>query len=226
MTSSDGLHAAVAAAGLASEVENGRLLAATVELARGVYGAQACSVLGFDAEGGELVFEAVAGAGAGELPGRRFPADRGIAGWVLAARQPLVVEDVVQDPRFAVDVAESTGYVPTAIMAAPLLVGERAVGVLEVLDRADDTTLRLADLDVLTHLAEQAGAALDIAARARRARAVLDGGEADVGVVARLAVALDALEGTRRETALTLLATVEELLRPPRDDAAAVMEGF
>ena len=47
-----------------------------------------------------------------------------------------------QDPRFATDVAEGTGYVPSGLMAAPLLHEERALGVLEVLDRPGAVALQ------------------------------------------------------------------------------------
>ena len=44
------------------------------------------------------MFEAVAGEGEGTLIGRRL-GRKGIAGWVLVTRQPIVVEDVTDDPR-------------------------------------------------------------------------------------------------------------------------------
>ena len=72
----------------------------------------------------ELVFEAVSGEGSETLIGQRLPQGTGIAGWVLAARQPLVLDDVGGDPRFARDVAEATGYVPSGLMAVPLLHGD------------------------------------------------------------------------------------------------------
>ena len=52
-----------------------------------------------------------------------------------STRQPLVLDDVQSDPRFARDVAEKTGFVPQGLMAVPLLADERALGVLQVLDR-------------------------------------------------------------------------------------------
>jgi GAF domain-containing protein len=55
--------------------------------------------------------------------------------------QPIAVSDVQADPRFARDVAESTAYVPRAILAAPLMGGSGDVlGVLSVLDPAVDQT--------------------------------------------------------------------------------------
>ena len=71
------------------------------------------------------------------LIGMRMPSGQGVAGWVLTTRQPIVIEDVQSDPRHAKDVAERTGYVPKGLMAVPILHEERALGVLQVLDRPD-----------------------------------------------------------------------------------------
>lgn len=81
-------------------------------LARSIFGAKACSTLLLDEETNELVFEAVAGHGEESLLGLRFPAGTAIAGWVLATRTPLIVEDVLKDPRFASTVAADTGPCP------------------------------------------------------------------------------------------------------------------
>ena len=106
------LRAAVAAGALGSEESYRELLQSIVEVARAIFGARASSVFLHDEESDELVFEAVAGEGAGDLVGQRFPSSTGIAGWVLVTRQPLVVDELDKDPRFAREAAESTGFVP------------------------------------------------------------------------------------------------------------------
>ena len=141
---SDDLRAAVAAGALGSEDSYRALLQSIVEVARAIFGARASSVFLFDEPSDELVFEAVAGEGAGDLVGQRFPSSTGIAGWVLVTRQPLVVEELENDPRFAREAAESTGFVPKGIMAVPLLYEDRALGVLEVLDRPAKAAFSLA----------------------------------------------------------------------------------
>ena len=88
------------------------LLRSIVDVARAIFGARAASVFLLDDESDELVFEAVSGEGEESLVGRRFPSSTGIAGWVLVTGQPLVLDDVAADPRFATEAAESTGYVP------------------------------------------------------------------------------------------------------------------
>jgi GAF domain-containing protein len=129
------LKAAVAAGVVGSEETFRELLQSVVEVARAIFNAQASSIFLLDEESDELVFEAIAGPGADTLIGQRFPSSTGIAGWVLVTRQPLVIEDVTEDPRFAKDVAETTGYVAKGLMAVPLLHEERSLGVLEVLNR-------------------------------------------------------------------------------------------
>jgi GAF domain-containing protein len=210
--SEDRLHAAVAAGVLGSEEGHAQLLQSIVEVARAIFGAKASSVFLHDEESDELVFEAVAGEGAGELVGKRFPSSTGIAGWTLVTRQPLVIDDVSEDPRFGRDVAESTGYVPRGLMSVPLLVEERALGVLQVLDRPQRSAFSLAEMELLGLFANQAAIALDLLQKARRAGAALDD-KGEIAVVARIAAELDALEDERREQGLTLLRALESVLK-------------
>jgi GAF domain-containing protein len=209
----DRLRAAVAAGVLASEDAHRRLLHATVEVARGIFSARASSIFLYDEETDELVFEAVAGEGSETLIGHRIPSSTGIAGWVLVTRQPLVLEDVTQDPRFAKDVAETTGFVPRGLMAVPLLHEEDAVGVLEVLDRPEQSRFSLEEMELLGLFANQAAISLDLLGRARRARAVLEEGDADATALARLAARLDALEGSKRKAGMELLQALETLFK-------------
>ena len=205
MTEKSELQAAVAAGLVGSEEAFRGLLAAIVEVARSIFGAKASSILLLDPDTEELVFEAVVGEGEEDLLGMRFPAGKGIAGWVLATRTPLVIEDVKEDPRFATDVAEDTGYVPSGLMAAPLLYDEQALGVLEVLDRPGASLFSLQEMELLGLFANQAAIAVDLLQRARRAEKVLHDAESELSVVSQLATAIAALEGERREAGVRLL---------------------
>ena len=214
MSGADDLRSAVAAGALGSEASHRELLVSIVEVARAIFGAKASSIFLHDEATDELVFEAVAGEGGEGLVGRRFPSSTGIAGWVLVTRQPLVVDDVSADPRFATEAAESTGYVPRGIMAVPLLHGERAIGVLEVLDRPSDSQFTLAEMDLLGLFAHQAALALDLLRGARAAQAAL-AGEGELAPLARVAAALGEGEEARA-AGLRLLAALDELLRERR----------
>ncbi len=84
----------------------------------------------------ELEYVASAGAGSQQIVGTRLPLERGVAGFVAASGQALYVKDTARDRRFARDVAESTGYVPSAVLAVPVHDGDEVLGVLSVLDPA------------------------------------------------------------------------------------------
>lgn len=205
--------AAAAAGMLAAEERHRALLQSIVDVARAIFAARASSVFLLDEEADELVFEAVSGEGEGDLVGRRFPAGTGIAGFVLMTGQPLVIDDLQQDPRFAREAAESTGYVPHGLMAVPILVEERALGVLEVLDRPGDRAFSLAEMDLLSLFAHQAAVALDLLQAARRARAGVETGAGRAAQVARIAALL---EGEDDDAAGRLLDALEALLRRRR----------
>jgi len=208
----DPFRAVVAAGILPSEEQHRALLQSIVTAAQAIFRAQAASIFLHDEETDELVFEAVAGRSSGDLVGTRIPSSTGIAGWVLVTRQPLVLEDLGNDPRFARNIAEKTGYVPEAMMAVPLLHEERALGVLQVLDREQSDRFTLAEMDLLGLFASQAAIALDLLRGARRAKAIVQGGAVDVALVAELAAALEATEEGHREAGLQLLRALVEII--------------
>lgn len=208
-----------AAAVLDSEADHASLLRAIVEVARGIFGAKASSVMLFDEEADELVFEAVVGEGEDSLLGRRIPSNTGIAGWVLSSGEPLVIEDVSSDPRFDREVAEGSGYVPKGLMAAPLLRGEDVIGVLSVLDRPAEAKFSIAEMDLLVLFATQAALALDLLQRSRRASAALAG--AEKSPLARLQKAIDSIaNGDRQEAADKAVDALAALLREDPDPPA------
>jgi GAF domain-containing protein len=212
VTNDDDLRAAVAAGVLGAETSYRALLSSIVHVARAIFRARASSIFLLDEAADELVFEAVAGEGADTLVGRRFPSSTGIAGWVLVTRQPLIIEDVSQDPRWARNVAEGTGYVPKGLMSVPLLHDERALGVLQVLDRPQRAEFSLQEMDLLALFANQAAIALELLQNARRAQGVLEAGGEDVEVVARLGATVDRLTDRARDDGLALLRSLEKLL--------------
>jgi GAF domain-containing protein len=205
------LRAAVAAGVLGADEAYRALLRSTVEVARAIFHAKAASVFLFDEETDELVFEAIAGEGADRLIGTRFPSSTGIAGWVLVTQEPLVIEDVTKDTRFARDAAESTGYLPRGLMAVPLLAEDGALGVLEVLDRPQGAPFSLAEMDLLSLFANQAAIALELLQRARRAQAAL-GADGELAALARFAARLEEAPAETRAAGLELLRSLERLL--------------
>jgi GAF domain-containing protein len=141
------------------------LLQPIVETSRAVFGAAASSIFILDQADEALLFGAVAGAGAETLVGRSIPASTGIAGWVLRSHEAVRLDDLARNPLFSRAAAESTAYVPRALMAAPLMFEGECVGVLEVLDWTEGSRGELADLALLGVIANQAAAAVRLLAR-------------------------------------------------------------
>jgi signal transduction protein with GAF and PtsI domain len=124
------------------------VLGRSVQATRALFAAAACSVALVDDEGETLTYVVADGAGAAEIVGVTIPVGRGIGGWAAMSGQPIAVRDVQSDARFARDVAEATNYVPSAILAAPLVTPEgEVIGVTSVLDpsvdEASDWTLHV-----------------------------------------------------------------------------------
>ena len=137
------------------------LLQSIAEAARRIFDAKACSLALLDEEQEILTFHVAAGYGEDQVVGLKVPVNQGIAGWVVTSGQPIAIADVRQDPRFARDVAESTGYVPQAILAMPLETERGMLGVIEVLDRGHDSTSGADDMALLGLFADQAALAIE-----------------------------------------------------------------
>lgn len=142
-------------------VGTSELLHSITEAARELFGAQACSLALLTDDQSELVFTTAAGTGADDVVDLRIPAGQGIAGWVVMSEQPISIADLRQDARFATDVAEATGYVPTAILAVPVTSPRRMLGVIEVLDRDASRPGAEQDMRLLSLFADQAALAIE-----------------------------------------------------------------
>jgi GAF domain-containing protein len=156
------LMAAIEASGLAvSPKPKDALLQSIVDAAGHIFGAAAASILLVNEQEGVLEFKVAYGASDHDLVGTKFPLDKGIAGYVVMTGQPMAISNVRQDARFNQDFAKSTGYVPTSILATPLLSGEHVIGVMEVLDKIDAASFGLQDMSLLGIFASQAALAIE-----------------------------------------------------------------
>ncbi|MCK4800507.1 MAG: GAF domain-containing protein [Anaerolineales bacterium] len=109
------------------------------------------SILLLDEETDELVFVAVVGDRQKELTDFRIPASSGVAGWVKTYKKPALVTDVRKDDRWMSAVDQSIGFHTQSLMAVPLILEERVLGVMEVVnslseDHFTDTDLSLVQL--------------------------------------------------------------------------------
>ena len=165
-----GLRGAVATR-LEADVET-TLLRTIVDATVGIFGAEAASIALLDAQSGDLRFVVAAGAQGEPIIGTRIAPTHGIAGYVFSSGESIAIAEPSNDPRFGMEVAKRTGYVPRSILAVPLEDGARTLGVLQVFDKRDGA-FSLHDIEIASLFARQAATAIKVAARAREVRVVL-----------------------------------------------------
>ena len=192
----------------------------------------ACSVALLDDTHQELVFSAAAGAGAAGVLRQRVPINRGIAGWAVSSGQAIFVDEVTHDPRFARDVAEATGYVPTSILAAPLQTERQSLGVISVLDPLIEAAGGARQMEILTSYADPAALAIEQVRRSHdMGRMLLDAltSAADGrGLRSALRASADNDDGPQAELAQLAahFAELGQLGTAEREAAAGLVESF
>ena len=90
-------------------------------------------------------------------PGKRFEVGEGVAGWVIEQGEPLMLDDVAQEPRF-VDIEGSRSQVKSLI-CVPIEENGQIVGVFN-LSRSKEATFSEYDMLALSYVSTQVGAVL------------------------------------------------------------------
>jgi signal transduction histidine kinase len=156
---------------LSAELDPAALLTQVMETAARVTEAEAGSLLLLDEVTGELVFDTALGAAGERVKSVRLKPGEGLAGWVAARREPLLVNNVPVDPRWAKRVDQRSDFETRQLIAVPVVHQGRLLGVLESInkkggDRFDENDRRLMEL-----LAAEVGVALENARLFARLRA-------------------------------------------------------
>ena len=152
----------------AARLELRELLPLVVEKCRDVIEAEGAAVLLLDRDADELYFPYAAADDpdvAARLLRARFPADRGVAGAVITSGRSLRVDDVTMDPRFYPGVDQKTGFTTKSIIAAPLMGPHGPIGVVQCVNKRDETTFDDANLLLLESLAASVTVAIENARR-------------------------------------------------------------
>ena len=122
--------------------------------------------------GDELRVVAAHGENAPQWVGRQGPVG-GWAGSVVANGRPVALSPEGNDPRFGGDLLVGGGPRPSSLMCFPCPSGGRVVGALLLVDKAAGAPFSLDDVELVTRLADIAGA--DIAETAGDIAAVVPG---------------------------------------------------
>lgn len=136
------------------------LLESIMDSAKVVLKAESVSLMLIDEKTNELYFNTVAGENERKLKEVRVPMGQGIAGIVAQSRKSLIVNDAQSDPRVYKQVDETTNFVTRNIIASPLMVRNRVIGVIEVINSIGRFEFSEADLELFNSFSEQAALAI------------------------------------------------------------------
>ncbi len=123
--------------------------------------AEAWSLLLADKVSKQLIFKEVIGEKSKELTGKRMPMDKGVVGWVIKNKKPVIVSDPYHDKRFFKDIDKDTGFKTKGILAIPLISKGQILGIIEAINKTDGTSFNNSDLQSVNNYADHAAIALE-----------------------------------------------------------------
>ena len=136
------------------------LLQLIMSSASELLGAETSSLLLLDEEAGDLVIHVATGESGAQVERQRVPAGQGIAGWVLEKGETTVVDDATKDDRFYKAMDEASGFQTRNMLALPLKVRDKTIGVVEVINKREGS-FEQRDQELAGALANQAAIAID-----------------------------------------------------------------
>lgn len=145
---------------LAVAFEEKDLVSSILEVALRITNTDAGSILLVDQEKEELYFSVVKGEKAEEVKKFRLPLGKGIAGYVALSGQAMCVGDVAEDDVFDPTISKEVDYETRSILAVPMEISERVIGVMEVLNKKEEKFTKN-DMEILSVLARQAAMAIE-----------------------------------------------------------------
>lgn len=122
--------------------------------------AETGSILLVDRRTGELRFEATTHPDGHAIYQMAVPMES-IAGWVFQHNEPVVVADARKDSRFYAQVDRATGGETRSLIAVPMAVRGKVIGVVEVINRRNGNPFTNDDVETLRILADQAAIAVE-----------------------------------------------------------------
>lgn len=144
---------------LSSKLELSELLHTIMPLAARVVDADRASLFLVNPKTQELYFDVALGLDP-EVAKIRLKMGQGIAGTVAQRKKPIIINDARTDPRWFSKPDEKSGYVTRSIIAVPLILRDRCIGVVEGINRKTGQ-FTLNDLRVFEAFASQAAVAID-----------------------------------------------------------------
>jgi DNA-binding PucR family transcriptional regulator/putative methionine-R-sulfoxide reductase with GAF domain len=156
----------------ASTIEPDALLDLIIRETTGAMETDVCSLYLLESGTEDLVLTATNGLSAASVGHAKLALGQGVTGWVGLNRQPLVVPDVTNEPRFqwikGVDQQRLLG-----MLSVPIVAGSRLVGVVNV-QTEETREFDKADIDFLSAIAGQVAGIIERSQLQRRLEAQIE----------------------------------------------------
>lgn len=147
---------------IASSLDKKRVLKNILEKTRDLMECEKVSILLVDEERDELRFGILTSEKDRVLlDDMRLKKGEGIAGTVWAEGRPLIINDVRRDERFSAKADDRCDSITRALIACPLRVNDRIIGVIEAVNKKNHRGFNKFDLEIFSHVTIQAAIALE-----------------------------------------------------------------
>ena len=138
-----------------------QLLNEIIESCKEVLKAEASSLLIYDEKLNELYFEIATGEKGEQVIKKSFKMGEGIAGWVAEHREPLLIEDCYEDPRFNKEFDIRSNFRTKSMICVPMIRKEKLIGVIQVINKKGDKIFSERDLNIFSILASQCAISIE-----------------------------------------------------------------
>lgn len=123
--------------------------------------AEASSVYELDEEKNQLFVRLARGEKKEPIQGITLKVGEGIAGFVAQSGRPMVVQDVEKEGRFSDKFDKSTGFQTRALISVPLILRNKTIGVLQVINKKSNQPFTDHDLELLNGMAPHIAMAIE-----------------------------------------------------------------
>ena len=137
------------------------VLDALLKKAKEVCFAEASSIMLKDPVTDELYFHLVKSEKGGALQNVRLKPGEGISGWVAENKKSVLIKDCKNDKRFYGKADKKSTFETRTMMCVPLMIKQRVLGTIQVLNRIDEIPFDSKDLRIFQVLANQAAVAIE-----------------------------------------------------------------
>ncbi|MCJ7605688.1 MAG: HD domain-containing protein [Dehalococcoidales bacterium] len=143
------------------EEKEDQLISHIMQMTHSALNASASSMLLLDDRHQKLYFKYANGPVGPELKRLHISRQSGIAGWIVRNGKPLLVNDPEKNKNFYKQIDTVTGFKTRNIIGVPIIIENKVIGVIEVLNKADGTDFTRKDMNTMLGVASTTAIAME-----------------------------------------------------------------